>query len=223
MAANRKGRSRGGGRVAGGFVALPWQVLDSPAWQRLSYPAKALALEVARQYVRDNNGSLLCSRAYLLPRGWNSNDVIHRGLIELLEAGFLHQTVMGQRPNKASWYAITWQPLDPSPKYDAGAAELFVKAKYLTVNGDANASRTHPKAKPIAPAENASLRPSDGVGRGSIAPADGVGGLLSTPPNGAVRAHSAGFSTPPNGHHLELPSARVVETGADAYRKASGK
>lgn len=204
-------------------MALPWQVLDSPAWQNLSYPAKALALEVARQYVSDNNGRLLCSRAHLLPRGWNSNDVIHRGVRELLDAGFLHQTVLGQRPNKASWYAITWQPLDPSPKYDAGAVELFVKAKYLTTRSDATASKPHPKLAAGASDEIATFRPSGGVGVTPIAPADGVGGALSTPSNGAVLTHSAGFSTPSNGHHLELPSPGKSDDNADAYRKASGR
>ena len=65
--ANGRNKLRRGdaGRDAGGFVALPWAVLDSPAYSRLSHPAKALLLEFARQFVRDNNGRLLCSMAYL--------------------------------------------------------------------------------------------------------------------------------------------------------------
>ena len=54
--AGRKGDS---GRDPGAFVALPWSVLDSPAYARLSHPARSLLLEVARQFVRDNNGRLL--------------------------------------------------------------------------------------------------------------------------------------------------------------------
>ena len=57
------GRNRGqkgdSGRDAGGFVALPWSVLDCPAYARLSHPARALLFELARQFVRDNNGRLL--------------------------------------------------------------------------------------------------------------------------------------------------------------------
>ena len=53
------GRNRGtkgdSGRDAGGFVALPWLVLDSRAYSRLFMHARALLLEVARQFVRDNN------------------------------------------------------------------------------------------------------------------------------------------------------------------------
>ena len=68
--ANGRNKLRRGdaGRDAGGFVALPWSVLDSPAYSGLSHPAKALLLEFARQFVRDNNGRLLCSMTYLGPR-----------------------------------------------------------------------------------------------------------------------------------------------------------
>jgi len=67
-----KSTKRDAGRMAGGFVAMPWAVLDSGAYARLSHPAKALLMELARQYVRDNNGRLLLSSAYLSKRGWNT-------------------------------------------------------------------------------------------------------------------------------------------------------
>ena len=130
------------GRDAGGFVALPWAVLDSPAYARLSHPARGLLLEFARQYVRDNNGRLLASLAHLSARGWKSRDVITRAKRELIEAGFVHETVKGARPNRASWYAITWYALDKLPGYDMGAAESFVRGSYR---------------------KNASLRPSHGT------------------------------------------------------------
>jgi hypothetical protein len=92
-------------RVAGRFVALPHEVLDSPAYQGLGYPARALLLEIAYQYTGDNNGRLLASKARLSTRGWNSSDVLSRAKNELMEARFIHETVKGHRPNKASWYA----------------------------------------------------------------------------------------------------------------------
>jgi hypothetical protein len=64
MTKKTTGKSNGG-RDSGGFVALPWAVLDCPAYKALSHPARALLMEVARQYVRDNNGRLLLSGAYL--------------------------------------------------------------------------------------------------------------------------------------------------------------
>ena len=113
------GRNRSySGRDAGGFVALPWTVLDSSAYTSLGHPARSLLLEIARQYMGHNNGKLLASRAYLGKRGWKSADVIQRAKVELLNAGLIFETVMGSRPNRASWYAITWQTLDALPGYD---------------------------------------------------------------------------------------------------------
>jgi hypothetical protein len=125
-----KGNKGDSGRDAGGFIALPWTVLDCPAYARLSMHARALLLEVARQFVRDNNGRLLLSRAYLEPRGWKSVDMLTKAKRELLTGGFIFETVMGHRPNKASWYAVTWRKLDKLPGYDAGAIELFRQGAY---------------------------------------------------------------------------------------------
>lgn len=118
------------GRDAGGFVALPWSVLDSPAYFQLSANARSLLLEVARQLGSNNNGTLLLSRAYLAKRGWKSMDMLMKGKKELLQNGFIHETVMGCRPNKASWYAVTWHRLDRNPKFDPGAFELFERSAY---------------------------------------------------------------------------------------------
>lgn len=124
------GRRIDQGRDAGGFVALPWSVLDCPAYAALSHPARALLLEFARQLGKDNNGRLLSSRAYLIGRGWKSADVIQRAKTELLAADFIFETVKGQRPNRASWYAVTWRVLDRHPGYDVGTLEGFRRGAY---------------------------------------------------------------------------------------------
>ena len=77
-----------------------------------------------------NNGRLLLSRRYLSKRGWKSSDMIAKGKKELLDGGFIHETVKGHRPNKASWYAITWQAIDHIPGYDAGALVGFRRSAY---------------------------------------------------------------------------------------------
>lgn len=88
MANGRNSGKKGdAGRDSGGFIALPWSVLDCPAYALLSHPAKALLMEVARQFVRDNNGRMLLSGAYLSKRGWSSVDVVTRAKRELLAAG----------------------------------------------------------------------------------------------------------------------------------------
>lgn len=134
-------------------MALPWVVMDSPAYQGLSLSARNLLLELARQYVGDNNGRLLLSLKYLRTRGVNSRDVITRGKAELIKAGLIHETVKGHRPNKASWYALTFYPLDRLPGYDPGAAETFVRSAYR---------------------KNEVLRPNHSLERPAIGPVSGL-------------------------------------------------
>ena len=193
------GRNRGqkgdSGRDSGGFVALPWSVLDCPAYGRLSHPARALLFELARQFVRDNNGRLLASGAYLAKRGWKSADVITRAKRELLDAGFLFETVKGHRPNKASWYAVTWRALDKLPGYDTGAALCFERGAY---------QKTAPLKK--------SLTPSHGVESPAIAPPHGVERMPSMPSPGAIRGVFTAPPTPSHGNHLEMPSVATQST-----------
>ena len=178
------------GRDAGGFIALPWSVMDCPAYMALSHPARSLLMEIARQFVRDNNGRLLASSAHLAKRGWTSTDVITRAKRELLAAGFIHETVKGHRPNKASWYAVTWRTLDRLPGYDEGAAQTFVRGAF----------------------KNASLRPFHGVESRSIAPSHGVGASSTAPSHGPIKPVLAPLSTPSHGHHLEMPSPALETT-----------
>ena len=183
---NRKGDS---GRDSGGFIALPWSVLDCTAYGRLSHPAKALLFELARQFVRDNNGRMLLSRAYLATRGWKSADVIQRAKTELLQSGFIFQTVMGHRPNKASWFAVTWRALDKLPGYDAGAERCFERGAYQKV-----------------------LIPPGGTAGPLIVPPHGTGTAPPVPPHGAIRPVLPLRSVPPHGHHLEMPSTAPQTT-----------
>ncbi len=197
----RKGDS---GRMAGGFVALPWVVQDSPAWQSLSHPARSLLLDVARQLSPDNNGRLLASRAYLIKRGWKSSDVIARAIRELLEAGFLHQTVQGHRPAKASWFAVTWQLLCSDRRgFDHGTAETFRRGAFLD-------GAPLPKPKPTRVElyerwrKNAPLSPSHGPEEGQIGPSHGVAVSPPAPSHGPIDALLPPPSTPSHGHHLDI-------------------
>ncbi|PQV52925.1 hypothetical protein [Paraburkholderia sp. BL21I4N1] len=118
-------------RDAGGFVPIPWMVLDSAAYLQLSHPAKSLLLEIARQFHGDDNGRMILTLAHLKPRGWTSYDTIQRAKQELLDAGLIFETVKGHRPHKASWYALTWLSLDKLDGFDQGASVGFVRSAYL--------------------------------------------------------------------------------------------
>lgn len=192
-----KGRKGSSERDSGGFIALPWAVLDCPAYGRLSVHARALLLEVARQYVRDNNGRMLLSRDYMAKRGWKSSDMLTKAKRELLEGGFIFETVKGQRPNKASWYALTFYALDRHPGYDSGAVESFRRSAY----------------RETSPLKNAVLRPSHGTEKPSCAPSHGTERPPLVPPHGAVEAIFTPLSVPPHGHHLDKPSAGVQKEG----------
>lgn len=178
---------RSGERDPGGFVALPWLVLDSAAYKALSHPARSLLLDMARQYVRDNNGRMLASFRHLKTRGWTSVDTISRAKHELIEAGFLYETVKGHRPNKASWYALTWLSLDRLKGYDPGAIEGFERGAYR---------------------KNEVLQPSGGVRGRVIAPSGSAGGSTVVPWPGAIRPLPVLAPNPPDGNHLEEPSAQ---------------
>ncbi|MEJ1934705.1 hypothetical protein WDZ92_31280 [Nostoc sp. NIES-2111] len=192
--ARNTGRKGDAGRDPGAFMALPCAVMDCPAYRRLSYAARSLLMDIFRQFVKDNNGRLLASRAYLAGRGWNSADVINRAKRELLEAGFIHETVKGHRPNKASWYAVTWRILDPHHGYDPGAAATFVRGAYR------GASLPEPLKK------NAVLSPAGGTGQVAIGPSPGTGRGAAVPSPGPIEPVSAALSVPSAGHLLEMPS-----------------
>lgn len=181
MANGRDGRGKkvDSDRMPGGFSPIPWSVLDSKAYLGLSHPARSLLLEIARQDVRNRNGQQLLSSKHLASRGWTSNDTIHRAKTELLQAGLIYETVKGHRPNKASWYAVTWYRLYAHPGFDVGALEGFRLGAYLDTT-----------------LKNTGLKPSRGVISTSIAPSDGSRGSTSAPGGGAVTASDAPSPTP---------------------------
>lgn len=205
----KRGSKGDSGRDAGGFLALPWAVLDSPAYKALSYPARALLLEIARQFVRDNNGRLLTSKAYLAKRGWTSSDVIDRAKHELIAAGLIFETVKGRRPNKASWYAVTWRTLDRHPDYDPGALAGFERGAYRTLE----IAPTRPTREQCferwrnAGSKNAALSPAGGTEPPTVGPSGGAEETLPVPSAGAIRPGLTGAPVPSGGHHLEKPSA----------------
>lgn len=188
----RKGKKNPKDRDGSRFAAIPHCVLESNAYLALSHPARSLLLEVAMQLVADNNGRLLLSRAYLAGRGWKSADVIQRAKKELLDGGFIFETVKGCRPNKASWYAVTWRSLSRHPDYDPGAVGGFPRSAYLLAGG----------------AKSAALIPPHGTERRFIGPAHGTGSPSPVPSHGPMEGVSAPSLVPSGGHHLEMPSTR---------------
>jgi len=115
----KKSRYKTNRRDPGAFVQIPLVVLSCAAYIRLSASAKALLWDVVVQYKGDNNGRLLTGWSIMSEdRGWVSKDTLNRAKAELLESGLLFETRKGARPNKSSWCAATWWPLDWTPAMD---------------------------------------------------------------------------------------------------------
>lgn len=120
MSKFKRNRSDGGR-----FLLLPFTVLESPAYLSLTGQQLRLLIDIAHQYKGDNNGRLLAAWTYLNEeRGWASKQTIATALEALLSRGLIFKTRQGQRPNKTSWYAVTWQPLDHHTGMDAGPQSM---------------------------------------------------------------------------------------------------
>ncbi len=169
--ARNSGRQRrDAGRDGGGFVALPNIVVDSPAFRSLSYAARALLVDVARQYVPGKNGLLVCSMSHLGPLGWSSNETITRAKRELLATGLLYETRRGARPSTCGLYAVGWRAVDASDRYDHDVLRVFRRGAYLQPT----------------PAKNEVLTPMVGVGGAATAPVIGVERSSTAPITGAL-------------------------------------
>ena len=133
---------------------------------------------------------------------------------ELLDAGFIFETVKGQRPNKAARYAVTWRALDRHPGYEAGTAEAFQRGAYRLQDP----VQIAPTAPPHGTEKNASLVPSHGPIDGHIAP-----------PHGPIRGVFGAPSVLPHGHLSREPStasaAKDVQgiEGVQEVRANSGR
>jgi hypothetical protein len=188
-----------------GFVALPHVVIDAPAWAKLSWPARSLLIELARQCLPNMNGRLLATTKLLEPRGFNSHETVGRALAELERAGFIYKTCQGGRPARASRYAVTWRSLDaPRELFDHDACRTFQRGAYLQT----------------PPRENAALIPMSGAAKASGGPI--IGAAVSAkgtacPDDRVSTGRFTGAAAPTIGEHLEKPSAaqRAAGIGVD--------
>lgn len=166
------------------FVGIPVAVLHSMAFVALSKVERALLLEFLAQYNGRNNGQLLCSVRKLASRGFGSADTLHRAKKMLIEAGFIYETVAGHRPNTASWYALTWRPLDPSVRYDAYVAIDFNQRGYNAYKLVDLTKLKDFRAKLLSKKTSSA---SDGIGRIRTVPPDGLVMEYLVPLRGTAR------------------------------------
>ena len=119
-----------GSKINEPFVAVFRSVMDSPAFAALSPHACKLLLELMAQYKGDNNGNLTVAWSVVSKRGWKSRTTLWRCKSELINAGFLYVTRKGHMPSTCELLALTWFPLDVSPKFDPEALHCFRAKAY---------------------------------------------------------------------------------------------
>jgi hypothetical protein len=112
------------------FVGIKRSVFECPAFWALGPHACKLLLELAGQYRGDNNGNLTVAWSIVSKRGWKSRTTLWRCKSELLEAGFVYVTRKGHMPSTCELLALTWFPLDVSPKFDPEALACFRAKAY---------------------------------------------------------------------------------------------
>lgn len=112
------------------FVGIVRSVFDAPVFAELSPYAVKLMLDLAGQFKGDNNGDLTAAWSLLKHKGWRSKVTLWRAKSELIEAGFLYVTRKGRLPNTCELLALTWFPLDVSPKFDPDALACFRSKAY---------------------------------------------------------------------------------------------
>lgn len=100
------------------FIGIERRVADSEAFISLSALARALYVDLRRQFNGRNNGDICAADYFLKPYGW-AHSSIHKGLKELLAHGLIEKTRqggIGAMSRTPSLYAFTDLPVMANPQ-----------------------------------------------------------------------------------------------------------
>lgn len=151
MAKQRRYKNAADKRDGGRFIQLPVDVLNSRAYLSLSAHGRMLLLDLNVQYKGDNNGKLAVPWKQVKLRGWKSETTLLKAKAELLAAQLIVETRKGGRPNKVSYYALTYYALDDFGSLLDMAASVFPRGAWRLMDpvppvkmGGSGASLTTP-------------------------------------------------------------------------------
>ena len=99
------------------FIQIPHYVLQSPQWAGLKGGAVKALMELAGQYRGSNNGDLSAPLTTATERGWGGPTTLVKWLGELERLGWIIRTRQGGRHSGCNLYAVTWWPINESPKH----------------------------------------------------------------------------------------------------------
>lgn len=108
--ATRRGQSHIKPNTKHPYAAIEHRVIDSPAYIDMTFSARALLLEIARQLTKDNNGHLQATYSYMKQHGFSEN-TLSRAIKELIAHGMIYRTRSGGYQQGAAQYAVTWLPI----------------------------------------------------------------------------------------------------------------
>lgn len=101
----------------GPFAAIPWRVMDSPNYRRMSCKAVRCLVDLIRAYNGGNNGRLALTWERAVECGWVSRETLDTAKRELMHYGMIMRTRQGGR-GRASLFVVTW--LHTHPEVVAG-------------------------------------------------------------------------------------------------------
>lgn len=141
--------------LKGARIWLPLDVLQGAAYASLSISAKALLLDLSAQLRAKhgditNNGDLTTALSVLSKRGWKDDKTIRTAAKKLEAAKLIVKTRQGHRPNTANLYAVTWLPLNESPKLDISARSFPLNSYILMEKSPVMKSNTDRENFPIS-------------------------------------------------------------------------
>ena len=99
-------------KIKGGFVATPFYMIDSPAWQNLSANSIKIYLQLMRK--RNGNNDRDLSLTYNEMKSQVSTATLRKCLIELVEKGFIDMVRQGGTMKKCNIFGISerWKHYD---------------------------------------------------------------------------------------------------------------
>ena len=105
----------------GRFLALPFNLIESPAFMSLSKSAVQVFFAMYARYNGKNNGQIVASVRSLAKTSHLTRSATQRAIVQLLERGFIIYTQkswINCKYKKASIYALTTERIDGSPRLD---------------------------------------------------------------------------------------------------------
>jgi hypothetical protein len=123
----------------GRFAGIPHAVMDNRSYIELSFSARALLVELAKQYNKYNNGKLCAIPAQLKERGFKSATTVYAAVQELLDANLIVYSKLNTKGSrKPHYYALTWLSVDDIPKFKMDIKPTKTPLRKFTLERGAN-------------------------------------------------------------------------------------